>query len=159
MSKIICPGSYDPVTNGHIDVIRRAQALADKVLVVVANNRQKKYRFTVAQRVAFLNSVFADEPGIEVVEYEGLVADFAKEQRVQIIIKGIRNNQDLSAELAQARINRKISGVETLFLPANPETAEISSTLVKELASFGKYYENLVPPLVAAALAANREEK
>lgn len=140
-------------------MICRAKALADKVLVVVANNHQKNYHFSAAERVAFLDSVFADEPNIEVVAYDGLIADFIKEQQIRILVKGIRNSQDLTAELVQARINREISGVETLFLPANPETAEISSTLVKELASFGKYYENMVPPMVAAALAANREEK
>ncbi|HWS57638.1 MAG TPA: pantetheine-phosphate adenylyltransferase [Actinotalea sp.] len=154
MSIAVCPGSYDPVTLGHLDVIRRAALLFDEVVVGVATHAGKSPLLGVAERVALLESAVADLPGVRVAAVPGLLVDFCAEVGATVLIKGLRGAGDYDAELPMAWMNRHLTGVETIFLPADRPVAHIASSLVKDVARHGGRIEDLVPDGVADVVRA-----
>lgn len=152
MSTAICPGSFDPPTNGHVDVIRRSASIFDKVVVAVIRNPSKSAMFTSEERVEMLRALFSDEPKVEVDSFEGLLVDFAEARGVDVIIKGLRAITDFDYELAMAQMNHNLSDIDTVFIPASPEYGYLSSSLVKEVGRLGGAVEDLVPGDVARLL-------
>ncbi len=153
MRRCVCPGSFDPVTLGHLDVIHRATTLYDEVVVAVLDNPNKSGLFTVQERIALLEAEVADEPGVRVMSFGGaLLVDLCKEIDAQAIVKGLRGEVDYSYELPMAIMNRRLTGVETLFMPGEPGLSEVSSSLIKEVARYGGDVSSLVSPGVWAAL-------
>jgi pantetheine-phosphate adenylyltransferase len=151
----VCPGSYDPVTAGHSDVIRRAAALYDEVVVAVLHNPAKAGLFSVVERMDFIRDDVRDLPGVRVEAFAGqLLVDVCREVGADVIIKGLRGGTDLAYEMPMALMNRHLSGVETMFLPGNPRFEHISSSLVKEVARFGGDISGLVNEPVRAAMLA-----
>ena len=150
MTRVIYPGSFDPVTNGHLDVIRRSSYLFDHVIVCVLNNSQKKSPlFSLEERVNMLKDVVGDMDNVSVTSYGGLLVDFARESNVNIIIRGLRQVTDFDVELLMAQGNHMVAdNVETLFMPTDPRYSYISSSMVREYASFGKSVKGFVPELV-----------
>ncbi len=142
--KAVCPGSFDPITVGHLDVIRRAARLFDSVTVLVSANSEKKYMFDESKRVALVEASCADIPNVSVELCRGWVADEAREKDA-VIVKGVRNGTDCEYETGIAAVNRYASGVETLLLPAAAEVSDVSSTVVRELIKYGKDFASLVP--------------
>ena len=150
----IYPGSFDPPTRGHEDLIRRSLALADRVVVAIADNVAKQPLFSVAERLEFLRAMVGNEPRIGVASFKGLLADFAREQRAQLVIRGLRAIGDFEYELQMATMNRRLNpALETVFLPPAVDLAYLSSSLVREVAQFGGDLGALVHPAVSAALA------
>lgn len=152
MSCAVCPGSFDPITLGHIDVIERAQRMFDEVVVAVAHNSAKNYLFTDEERLTLAREAVAHLPGVRVELITGLVADFAREVNAQAIVKGVRGSADYDSEMPMSLLNRHLSGVETVFVMGEPSLAHIASSFVKELARYGGAYEDMVPLNVARAL-------
>lgn len=152
MRTALCPGSFDPPTQGHVDVIQRALQIFDRVVLAVVRNPSKQPLFSAEERVAMLEELFSDNPEVEVESFDGLLVDFAREQGVEVIVKGLRALTDFDYELQMAQMNRQLSGIDTVFVATNPEYGYLSSSLVKEVARFGASVEGLVPPLVAKAL-------
>ena len=150
MTAALMPGSFDPPTNGHIDIIDRAVEMFDRVVVAVVANPSKEPMFGADQRVAMIREAVGEQ--VEVAAFEGLLVDFARERAVDVIIKGIRAVSDFDYELQMAQMNRTIAAVETVFLPTNPEWSFISSSLVREVARLGGAYQGLVPEHVVRAL-------
>jgi pantetheine-phosphate adenylyltransferase len=149
----LCPGSFDPPTNGHIDVIERAARYFDGVCVAVIANPSKSALFTLAERTELLNDVLSHLNNIEVASFDGLLVNFARDRNLSVIVKGLRAVSDFEYELQMAQMNTTLlPGLDTLFITAKPEWAFLSSSLVKEVARFGGTVEGLVPPLVAKAL-------
>ena len=151
MKESVClfPGSFDPVTNGHMDVIRRAAKIFDRVVVGVLHNPDKRGLFSVDQRVEMLKKACADIPQAEVIAYGGLLADLTREKNIRVVIRGVRGTGDLESETAMARINGQLDpGLETLFLPASPGCGEISASMVRQLAQFGADLKPYVPRAV-----------
>jgi pantetheine-phosphate adenylyltransferase len=146
------PGSFDPPTNGHLDVIGRCAALFDQVVVAVANNPSKNPLFDAVQRVALLEECCASWPNVRAASFDGLLVDFVRDSGADVIVKGLRVVTDFEYELQLAQMNRQLSGTVTLFVPTNPEYGYLSSSLVKEVAAFGGSVESLVPLPVARAL-------
>ena len=155
----VCPGSYDPVTLGHIDVIRRSTLLFERVIVVVAQNSAKVPLLTPQRRVELLRKALGDlcTPAevrrIEVEAYDGLVATLCEQRGAEVIVKVLRQGGDYESELGMALMNRHLAGVETVFLPADPTHAHIASSYVKDVAAHGGDIADMVPPGVAEALA------
>lgn len=154
----VCPGSFDPVTLGHLDIVRRAASLADEVIVAIGTNPSKTPLIDDPTRRELITEAVADLPGVRVELVSGLIADYCREVGASAIIKGIRGGADYDHELPMALMNRHLAGVETVFLTANPELIHISSSLVRELAHFGRDVGDLVPPAVAAALNPSVED-
>lgn len=153
MSTALCPGSFDPPTNGHVDVIRRCLEIFDHVVVAIVANPSKRALFDSAERIEMLETLFAEDLGrLEVHAFSGLLVDFAREKQVDLIVKGLRAVSDFEYELQMAQMNENLAGMNTLFLPTNPEYGYLSSSLVKEVARLGGSVDGLVPPLVATAL-------
>ena len=153
MSIALIPGSFDPVTNGHLDIVDRTARKFDEVLVAVASNpRKAPALFTLDERVAMLEEVTAGLPGVRVRSFRGLLADFAVENAVTAIVKGLRAVSDFDYELQMAQLNLRLSGVDTLFMPTAPEHSFLSATLVREVASYGGDVSSMVPPAVAQRL-------
>ncbi|WP_054952234.1 pantetheine-phosphate adenylyltransferase [Flaviflexus massiliensis] len=152
MSIAVCPGSFDPITLGHVDVVRRALTIFDEVIVGVAQNPGKNYRFAPEERLALAESAIADLPGARVMPVHGLLADFVQDTGASAIVKGLRGAADFDAEQAMALMNRHLSGVETVFIMGDPRLAHVASSLVKDVARHGGYIDDLVPTEVAAAL-------
>jgi pantetheine-phosphate adenylyltransferase len=153
--RCVCPGSYDPVTLGHLDVIRRAAALYDEVVVAVLHNVSKKGLFTPEERLAMIEAEVVDAglPNVRAVEFTGrLLVDLCVELDIAAIVKGLRGETDYSYELPMAVMNRHLTGVETLFLPGDPAYSQVSSSLMKEVARFGGDVSGLVSDRVHAAL-------
>ena len=151
MKESVClfPGSFDPVTNGHMDVIRRAAKIFDRVVVGVLHNPDKRGLFSVDQRVEMLKKACADIPQAEVIAYGGLLADLTREKNIRVVIRGVRGTGDLESETAMARINGQLDpGLETLLLPASPGCGEISASMVRQLAQFGADLKPYVPRAV-----------
>ncbi len=149
MKRAIYPGSFDPVTYGHIDIIERASEIFDELIVAVLGNGAKRPLFSVDERVNILNEVLADIPNIKVQSYEGLLVDFAMESNAGVIVRGLRAVTDFEYELQMAQTNKVLnSGVDTLFLTTSLEYAYLSSSTVKEVASYGGDIDKFVPPLV-----------
>lgn len=154
MTIALCPGSFDPPTNGHIDVIRRALAIFDEVVVGVIGNPSKNPMFTAIERVALLEEIFSGVDRITVESFDGLLVDFATSRRANVIVKGLRGVGDFDAELQMAQMNHHLSGIETCFVATNPSHGYISSSLVKEVAQLGGNTDRLVPSEVQRALEA-----
>jgi pantetheine-phosphate adenylyltransferase len=144
----VCPGSFDPVTNGHLDIIARSSAIFDKVTVGVLVNSTKAGLFSVDERIAMLREVLSDLPNVEVASFSGLLVDFCREHSINAIVKGLRAVSDFDYELQMAQMNTRLSGIETLFLSTNPAYGYLSSSLVKEVAGHGGDVRGLVPDLV-----------
>lgn len=152
MPTAVCPGSFDPVTYGHVDIVSRAAALFDKVIVAVLVNDAKRSFFSVDERIAMLSQATADMGGVEIGSFSGLLVDFCAEQRATTIVKGLRATGDFDYELQMAQMNANLSGVETVFLPTSPQWSFVSSSLVKEVARFGGDVSRLVPSYVLERL-------
>jgi len=150
----LCPGTFDPVTNGHLDIIGRASETFEIVVVAVLENPAKQPMFTVDERVAMLEKACASIPAVEVVAFEGLLVDFARDRGNAVIVKGLRAVSDYEFEIQMAQMNHRLAGVETLFMPTNPSWSFLSSSLVKEVARFGGDVGGLVPDEVDAELRA-----
>ncbi|MET7333888.1 pantetheine-phosphate adenylyltransferase [Nonomuraea sp. NPDC005650] len=148
MRRVVCPGSFDPITNGHLDIIGRAVRLYDEVTVAVLINVEKSSLFTVDERIETLQTVTKDYPNVKVRKFHGLLVDFCKHNDIPAIVKGIRVVSDFDYELQMAQLNYRLSGVETLFMPTNPEYSFLSSSRVKEIARYGGDVSGLVPDLV-----------
>jgi pantetheine-phosphate adenylyltransferase len=152
--RVVCPGSFDPVTNGHLDIIRRAARLNDEVLVVVGANLAKRGMFTVDERVAMLKEVTGELPNVSVGTFRGLLVDYCRAHGVTAIVKGLRAVSDFEYEMEMAQMNYRLAEVETLFLTANPLYSFLRSSLVREIAAYGGNVSSLVPPLVDEQLRA-----
>jgi pantetheine-phosphate adenylyltransferase len=149
MEKIaVFPGSFDPITLGHYDLIKRSIPLFDKIIVAIGVNAEKKYMFSLEDRKRFIEESFADEPSISVVTYEGLTIDLCKKMKAKFILRGLRNPADFEFEKAIAHTNRKLSKIETVFLLTAANTSYISSSIVRDVLRNGGEYELLVPPAV-----------
>lgn len=157
MSIAVVPGSFDPVTLGHLDVVRRAAQLFDEVVVAVATNPAKAPLLTIAERLDLVRGAVAGLPGTRVAEVPGLLVDFCRDVGATAVVKGLRSGGDYDAELPMAWMNQHL-GVETLFLPADPDVAHIASSLVKDVARHGGRIEDLVPPGVAELVRARLGE-
>lgn len=148
MKVAICPGSFDPVTNGHLDIIKRASKLFDKVIVVVMENIKKKNKssFTAEERVDFLKRCTKDIDNVEIDSYTGLLADYTKQKKANAIVKGLRAVSDFEDEFQQALTNKKLDpNVETVFITANSDYMYLSSSVVKQVAGYGGNVEDFVP--------------
>lgn len=154
MRTAVCPGSFDPVTNGHLDVFARAADLADTVIVAVLVNKKKEGLFTIDERIAMLEEVVAPFGNVRVDTFNGLLVDYCKTHQIQAIVKGLRAVSDFDYELQMAQMNYRLSGVETLFIATNPLYSYLSSSLIKEVARFGGDVHGLVPEAVLKRLQA-----
>ncbi|MBP3222601.1 MAG: pantetheine-phosphate adenylyltransferase [Actinomycetaceae bacterium] len=152
MSIAVCPGSFDPVTYGHIDIFRRASLLFDEIIVAVGENPSKEYMFTSDERAQMIRTAVTDIPGVRVDIIPGLLSDYCRDIGAQIVIKGVRSVADYSDEETMALLNYKASNVETMFMPSDPSFVHIASRYVKELASYGADVSEYVPFHVSAAI-------
>ena len=146
--RVACPGSFDPVTNGHLDIIGRAARLHDEVIVVVGANQAKDSLFSVDERVEMLREVTTDLKNVEVGTFRGLLVDFCRANDISAIVKGLRAVSDFEYELEMAQMNYRLAEVETLFMTANPVYSFLRSSLVKEICRYGGDVSSLVPELV-----------
>ena len=150
MLRAIYPGSFDPVTNGHVDIIKRAAEVADELIVGVLQNKAKTPLFSVEERVTMLQEVTKDMKNVKIVPFEGLLIDFAQQMEAKVMVRGLRAITDFEYELQMSQTNRKLnSNVETMFLTTSLEYSYLSSTTVKEVASFGGEISQFVPEIVA----------
>ena len=152
MAGALCSGSFDPVTNGHVDVIARAAAQFDEIVVTVMVNKNKQGMFSVDERIELLREATADLPNVRIASWHGLLVEFAREQGITAIVKGLRDANDFAYELQMAQMNKKLSGVDTYFLGPNPAYSFLSSSLVKEVATFGGDVTGMLPEVVHARL-------
>ena len=153
MKTAVCPGSFDPVTYGHLDIIKRAANIFDKVIVAVVNNRSKEPLFSVEERLHLLERVTADIPNVEVDAFNGLLIDYMKRKNAHSIVKGLRAVSDFEYELQMASINRKLDdSIETFFMMTNNKYSYLSSSIVKEIAKYHASVADLVPTVVEEAL-------
>jgi pantetheine-phosphate adenylyltransferase len=153
MRRAICPGSFDPVTCGHLDIIGRSAAQFDEVIVAVLMHQTKPALFNVDERLEMLSHVTKQLPNVRVESFQGLLVDFCREQGAQIVIRGLRVASDFDYELQMAQMNIHLAGVETLFMPTNPIYSFIASSLVKEVAKWGGDVSTYVPEFVQQRLA------
>lgn len=153
MSIAVCPGSFDPITNGHVEMVRRAAAIFDEVVVVIADNPTKDYMFSEEKRREMAEVALMGIEGVR-VELLGtiLLASFCQDIGANVILKGLRGTSDLDSEQSMALMNYKLSGIDTLFIAANPELVHVSSSLVKEVANYGGSIRGMVPVNVEAAV-------
>jgi pantetheine-phosphate adenylyltransferase len=155
----LCPGTFDPVTNGHLDIIGRAAETFDAVIVGALENPSKQPMFTLEERVAMLKEACSGMAGVSVASFRGLLVDFAKAQEAGVIVKGLRAVSDYESEIQMAQMNHRLAGVETVFIPTNPSWSFLSSSLVKEVAKLGGDVAGLVPEHVREALADRLERR
>ena len=148
MKRALFPGSFDPITLGHFDIIKRGIILFDEVVVAIGINAEKKYMFSMEQRLKFIEEAFKDEPRVKVMTYQGLTIDFCKEIDAQFILRGLRNPADFEFEKAIAHTNRKLSRIETVFLLTEASTSYISSSIVRDVIRNNGDYTVLVPDSV-----------
>jgi pantetheine-phosphate adenylyltransferase len=154
-----CPGSFDPVTNGHIDIISRASALFDEVVVAVGVNASKQRLFSAEERIEMLTEACAPYANVRIDSFDGLLTDFCSTHDVHAIVKGLRAVSDFDYELQMAQMNSSLSGIETVFVPTSPEYSFLASSLVKEVARFGGDVSGLVPAEVLTRLTARLAEQ
>jgi pantetheine-phosphate adenylyltransferase len=152
MRRAVCPGSFDPVTNGHLDIIGRASRLFDEVIVGVLINQSKTGLFTVEERIAMLRDATSAYGNVRIESFQGLLVDFCRAQDAAVVVKGLRAVSDFDYELKMAQMNIGLAGVETLFMPTNPLYSFLSSSLVKEVAKWGGDVSPHVPDAVGTAL-------
>lgn len=148
MRKAIFPGSFDPITLGHYDIIKRSIPLFDEIIVAIGVNAEKKYMFSLEDRKRFIEEAFLHEPKVRVVTYEGLTIDLCKKEKAEFILRGLRNPADFEFEKAIAHTNRRLSKIETVFLLTAAKTSYISSSIVRDVIRNGGEYEMLVPDSV-----------
>jgi pantetheine-phosphate adenylyltransferase len=146
--RAVCPGSFDPVTNGHVDVINRAAALYDELVVAVLVNPGKAGLFSADERMELLRESVADLPNVTVDSFQGLLVDYCRTHDIPVIVKGLRAVSDFEYELQMAQMNRELAAIETLFVPTAPQVGHLSSSLVKQIARFGGDVSKLVPKVV-----------
>jgi pantetheine-phosphate adenylyltransferase len=158
LRRVVCPGSFDPVTNGHLDIISRAALLYDEVVVAVVRNPSKTSLFTAAERVELIREATKQLDNVRVDRFEGLIVDFCRNNDISAIVKGLRAVSDFDYEMQMAQMNYSQAGVETLFMTTNPLYAFLSSSLVKEFAKFGGDVSGLVPPNVLDLLTSRLSE-
>ena len=160
MRRAVCPGSFDPVTNGHLDIVGRAAALFDEVVVAVGVNKSKSSSrmFSAEERMDMLREACAAWPNVSVQGFTGLLTDFCAEHGIQAIVKGLRAVSDFDYELQMAQMNASLTDVETVFVPTSPEWSFLASSLVKEVATFGGDVSSLVPGFVHERLVARIAE-
>jgi pantetheine-phosphate adenylyltransferase len=159
MKRGVCPGSYDPVTNGHLDIIERAAGLFDEIVVGVLINKNKQSLFTVDERIEMLREVTSQWPNVRVDAFHGLLVDYCRQHGIAAIVKGLRAVSDFEYELQMAQMNQRLSGVETLFMFTKPENSFLASSLVKEVATYGGDVSNLLPPKIEQRLLDRLAEK
>ncbi|MBT8191153.1 MAG: pantetheine-phosphate adenylyltransferase [Saprospiraceae bacterium] len=149
MKIALFPGSFDPITVGHLDILKRAEPLFDKIIVAIGENDQKKYLFTIEQRMAWLQGVFADNDKIEVSTYKGLTVNYAREVKANFLLRGLRNSSDFDYEKTISQLNNIIGeGIETVFLISHPSLSHISSTIVREIIKGKGDVSAFVPELI-----------
>lgn len=152
--RAVCPGSFDPITNGHVDIIERASALYDELVVAVLVNPDKAGRFDVETRMTMIAESTSHLPGVEVDSFHGLLVHYCQANRIEVIVKGLRAISDFEYEVQMAQMNRGLSGIETVFMATGPEHGHLSSSLIKAVAHFGGDVSHLVPPAVLRRLRA-----
>ena len=158
MRRAVCPGSFDPVTLGHLDIVGRAAAVYDEVTVAVLVNKKKSSLFTVDERIEMLREVTAPYGNVVVDSFQGLLVDWCRVHEVPVIVKGLRAVSDFDYELQMAQMNHGLAGVETLFMTTNPLYSFLSSSLVKEVATYGGDISHLVPEAAHRRLVARLGE-
>ncbi|MGH9162278.1 MAG: pantetheine-phosphate adenylyltransferase [Vicinamibacteraceae bacterium] len=145
----ICPGSFDPLTNGHVDIIRRAARLFDRVVIAVLNHSEKSPLFSVEQRLAMAREVFQDQPEVEVDAFEGLLVEYARRRRAEVVVRGLRAVSDFEYEMRMAHMNRQLEpSLETVFMMPSTAHSYLSSRLIKEIHRLGGDVSPFVPPAV-----------
>lgn len=159
MRTVVCPGSFDPMTNGHMDVFERAAVLADEVVVAILINKSKQGLFTVDERTEMLREVLAPLPNVRVDTFHGLLVDYCQAHNIKAIVKGLRAVSDFDYELQMAQMNYRLAGVETLFVSTNPTYSYLSSSLIKEIATYGGDVSGLVPEAVLERLTARISDR
>lgn len=152
MTSVVCPGSFDPVTNGHLDIFERASRLFDEVTVAVLVNENKTGLFSIEERIALLDEATAHLPNVSTASFKGLLVDFCAARGIDAIAKGLRAVTDFDYELQMAQMNGSLTDVDTVFIPTSPEWSYLASSLVKEIAKHGGDVSSLVPPLVLTQL-------
>jgi pantetheine-phosphate adenylyltransferase len=157
--RVVCPGSFDPVTNGHLDIIGRASALYDEVVVAVLINITKKTLFTIDERVGLLEEVTRDLGNVRVESFHGLTVDFCTARGINAVVRGLRAVSDFEYEMQMAQMNYRLSKVETLFIATNPEYSFLSSSIIKDVCQYGGDVSGLVPEPVLGELRARLAEK
>ena len=159
MKRVVCPGSFDPITFGHLDIIKRASELFDEVVIAVLVNTTKKTLFTVDERLEMIREVTAELPNVRVDSWKGLLVDYCEAHEVKAIVKGLRAVTDFDYELQMSQINLQLKGIETLFMATAPAHSFLSSSLVKEIATFGgdvsAYLPASIIPRVTERLASS----
>lgn len=145
MKTVVFAGTFAPFTRGHHDIVKRALSMFDKVIVAIGNNVEKSMKLTSEQRKAFIESVYVDEPRVEVAVYDGLTVDFARSIGASALLRGVRSVKDFEYERDLADVNMRIGGIETVILISSPEYAVVSSSLVRELISHGKDVSEFLP--------------
>ncbi|MDT0675802.1 pantetheine-phosphate adenylyltransferase [Autumnicola musiva] len=148
MRKAIFPGSFDPLTLGHTDIIERGLPLFDEIILAIGTNSDKKYMFSLEERLHFLNETYKNEEKVKVMTYKGLTVDFCKEQEADFLLRGLRNGNDLEFEKAIGQTNYKMAGIETVFFITSSGKSHISSTVVRDVIRHGGNYEFMVPDVV-----------
>jgi pantetheine-phosphate adenylyltransferase len=157
--RAVCPGSFDPVTNGHLDIVSRASQLFDEVVVAVGVNKSKNRLFTAEERIAMLTEACAPFANVTVDGFSGLLTTFCQERGVHAIVKGLRAVSDFDYELQMAQMNSSLADIETVFMPTSPEWSFLASSLVKEVATFGGDVSGLLPDFVHARLIERLAER
>jgi pantetheine-phosphate adenylyltransferase len=158
VQRVVCPGSFDPVTNGHLDIISRAAGLYDEVVVAVLINITKKTLFTVDERIDMLHEVTKDYGNVKIDRFHGLLVDFCAANGINAVVRGLRAVSDFEYEMQMAQMNYRLAKVETLFMSTNPQYSFLSSSLIKEIAKYGGDVSGLVPETVFAQLRARLAE-
>ncbi len=148
MRRAVFPGSFDPITLGHVDIIQRSLPLFDEIIIAVGVNADKKYMFPLDKRLEFIKNLFPEESKIKVEQYSSLTVDFCRQKKADFIVRGLRNPADFEFEKAIAQVNRELSSIETVFFLTAAQTSFISSSMVREIIHHGGDYTKLVPPSV-----------
>ena len=159
MSRAVCPGSFDPATSGHLDVIERTARLFDEVVVAVGNNMAKNALFSPAERVDMLAEACSPWNNVTVALFDGLLVDFCTDHRIGVIVKGLRFVSDFDYELQMAQMNRELTAVDTIFMPTAPQWSYVSSTLIREIASLGGDVAAFLPPRIAERIRSRVAER
>jgi pantetheine-phosphate adenylyltransferase len=159
MRRVVCPGSFDPITNGHLDIIERASSLFDEVVIAVLVNQTKSSLFTVDERIEMIKEVTAKYKNVRVDSWSGLLVDFRKANQISTIVKGLRAVSDFDYELQMSQVNLQLQGVETLFMATAPSHSFLSSSLVKEIASHGGDVSAYMPAAIVSKLKSRVDSK